>query len=69
MGRAREVCIGDRVVGAADFACGLGFIVTMACKFYFDFLELGVIVYMLLTIAVLLEFISLKLKEKYIVKT
>ncbi|HAP6869978.1 TPA: ABC transporter permease, partial [Enterococcus faecium] len=47
----------------------LGFQLTMASNFYFDFREIGVMVYMILTIAVLLEFISLKLKEKYIVKT
>ncbi|EME8106252.1 ABC transporter permease subunit [Enterococcus faecium] len=56
-------------VGAAAGAGGLGFQLTMASNFYFDFREIGVMVYMILTIAVLLEFISLKLKEKYIVKT
>lgn len=56
-------------VGAAAGAGGLGFQLVMASGFYFDFRELGVIVYLILAIVLLLEIISLKLKKKYLVKT
>lgn len=56
-------------VGAAAGAGGLGFQLTMASNFYFDFREIGILVYMILVVVVLLEVISLRLKKRYLAKT
>ncbi|EPH96564.1 putative phosphonate ABC transporter, permease protein PhnE [Enterococcus faecalis 13-SD-W-01] len=56
-------------VGAAAGAGGLGFQLIMASNFYFDFREIGVLVYMILAVVVLLELTSIGLKRKYLAKT
>lgn len=56
-------------VGAAAGAGGIGYELFMAGNFYFDIQEIGVIVYLSLITAAMLEFISFKLRAKYIVKT
>lgn len=55
-------------VGAAAGAGGLGFQLAMASGFYFDLHEIGVMVYMVLIVAAVLELISMKLRSSYIVK-
>ncbi|MBO0453502.1 phosphonate transport system permease [Enterococcus sp. AZ196] len=55
-------------VGAAAGAGGLGFQLAMASGFYFDLHEIGVMVYMILLVAAVLELISMKLRSNYIVK-
>jgi phosphonate transport system permease protein len=54
-------------VGAAAGAGGIGYELFMAGNFYFDINEIGVIVYASLITAAVLEFISFKLRERYIV--
>lgn len=53
-------------VGAAAGAGGIGYQLYMASGFYFDFHEVGLIVYMLLLFAVILEIISYMLRNKVI---
>lgn len=55
-------------VGAAAGAGGLGFQLAMASGFYFDLHEIGVMVYMILIVAAILELISMRLRSNYIVK-
>lgn len=55
-------------VGAAAGAGGLGFQLAMVSGFYFDFHEIGVLVYMILAVVAILEIVSIKLRGKYLVK-
>lgn len=52
-------------MGAAAGAGGIGFELFMASGFYFDLSEVGFITYMILLIAIVLEFISTRLKSRY----
>jgi len=54
-------------LGAAAGAGGIGFRLTMASNFYFDLHEVGLIVFMLLAVALVLEFISIQLRNKLLV--
>lgn len=56
-------------VGAAAGAGGIGFELFMVSGFYFDFRELGIIVYMTMLVAAALELISMKLRSAYLVKS
>lgn len=56
-------------VGAAAGAGGLGFQLAMASSFYFDFREIGVMVYLVLGVAAILEMISIRLRSKYVTRT
>lgn len=56
-------------MGAVAGAGGIGFELFMASGFYFDMREVGFITYAILLIAVLLEFMSTRLKKRYIVKS
>jgi len=56
-------------VGAAAGAGGIGFQLFMISGYYFDLHELGVIVYMTMFVAAVLELISTKLRAAYLVKT
>lgn len=56
-------------VGATAGAGGIGFQLFMVSAFYHDLHELGVIVYMALFVAALLEIASMKLRAAYIVRT
>ncbi|MBA1335501.1 MAG: Phosphonate ABC transporter permease protein PhnE1 [Firmicutes bacterium] len=51
-------------MGAAAGAGGIGYELFMDSSFYFDLREIGLITYFILAIAVMLEFISIKLKVK-----
>lgn len=52
-------------MGAAAGAGGIGFELFMASGFYFDLREVGMITYAILLVAILLEFISTRLKNRY----
>ncbi|WP_163581639.1 ABC transporter permease subunit [Gracilibacillus saliphilus] len=52
-------------MGAAAGAGGIGFELFMASGFYFDLREVGFITYAVLIIAIILEVISTRLKERY----
>ncbi|WP_208585860.1 ABC transporter permease subunit [Gracilibacillus suaedae] len=52
-------------MGAAAGAGGIGFELFMASGFYFDLREVGFITYAILIIAIILEVISTRLKERY----
>ncbi|QUG40104.1 ABC transporter permease subunit [Psychrobacillus sp. INOP01] len=52
-------------MGAAAGAGGIGFELFMASGFYFDMREVGLITYMILILAIILEFTSTKLKSRY----
>jgi len=52
-------------MGAAAGAGGIGFELFMASGFYFDLREVGFITYAILIIAILLEVISTRLKNRY----
>ncbi|MEI3612486.1 ABC transporter permease subunit [Pseudogracilibacillus sp. SO30301A] len=52
-------------MGAAAGAGGIGFELFMASGFYFDFQEVGLITYIILVIAIILEMLSTQLKERY----
>ncbi|MGJ9459128.1 ABC transporter permease subunit [Oceanobacillus sp. CF4.6] len=52
-------------MGAAAGAGGIGFELFMASGFYFDLREVGFITYAILIIAILLEIISTRLKNRY----
>lgn len=52
-------------MGAAAGAGGIGFELFMASGFYFDLREVGMITYMILIFAVVLEILSTKMKERY----
>jgi len=51
-------------MGAAAGAGGIGYELFMASGYYFDLREVGLITYFILIIAVILEYISVKLKVK-----
>lgn len=53
-------------VGAAAGADDIGYYLFMAGSFYFNFHEVGLIVYMLLAVAVILELVSMKLRGHYL---
>ncbi|MBZ2201733.1 MAG: ABC transporter permease subunit [Lentilactobacillus hilgardii] len=53
-------------VGAAAGAGGIGYQLFMASGFYFDFHEVGMIVYLILAFTIPLEIVSYKLRTKYI---
>jgi len=53
-------------VGAAAGADDIGYYLFMASGFYFNFHEVGLIVYMLLAIAIALEIISMRLRGHYL---
>lgn len=55
-------------MGAVAGAGGIGFELFMASGFYFDIREVGFITYAILLVAVILEFMSTKLKKRYIMK-
>lgn len=52
-------------MGAAAGAGGIGFELFMASGFYFDLREVGMITYMILIFAIILEILSTKMKERY----
>ncbi|ARF14157.1 ABC transporter permease subunit [Sporosarcina ureae] len=52
-------------MGAAAGAGGIGFELFMASSFYFDLREVGMITYMILVLAIILEVISTLLKNRY----
>ena len=52
-------------MGAAAGAGGIGFELFMASGFYFDLREVGFITYMILLLAIILEFMSTRLKNRY----
>ncbi|MEI4769843.1 ABC transporter permease subunit [Psychrobacillus sp. FJAT-51614] len=52
-------------MGAAAGAGGIGFELFMASGFYFDMREVGMITYMILVLAIILELTSTKLKSRY----
>ena len=52
-------------MGAAAGAGGIGFELFMASGFYFDLREVGMITYMILAFAVVLEILSTRLKDRY----
>ena len=52
-------------MGAAAGAGGIGFELYMASGFYFDLREVGFITYAILLIAIILEIISTRLKNRY----
>ncbi len=52
-------------MGAAAGAGGIGFELFMASGFYFDMREVGLITYMILILAIVLELTSTKLKSRY----
>ncbi len=54
-------------MGAAAGAGGIGFELFMASGFYFDLREVGFITYAILVVAVILEMISTKMKNRYLV--
>ena len=56
-------------VGAAAGAGGIGFELFMVSGFYFDLHELGVIVYMTMAVAAVLEVISTRLRTANLVRT
>lgn len=53
-------------VGAASGAGGIGYDMFMSGTMYFDIREIGVFVYLIFTVALILEFISYFLKNKYL---
>lgn len=53
-------------VGAAAGAGGIGYQLYMASGFYFDFHEVGMIVYLILAFTIPLEIVSYTLRTKYI---
>lgn len=52
-------------MGAAAGAGGIGFELFMASGFYFDMREVGMITYMILVLAIILELTSTRLKSRY----
>ncbi|MFJ7825923.1 phosphonate ABC transporter, permease protein PhnE [Psychrobacillus sp. NPDC096623] len=52
-------------MGAAAGAGGIGFELFMASGFYFDMREVGLITYMILILAIVLELTSTRLKRRY----
>ncbi|ALS77359.1 phosphonate ABC transporter permease [Planococcus kocurii] len=52
-------------MGAAAGAGGIGFELFMASGFYFDLREVGMITYMVLIFAIILEVFSTKMKDRY----
>ena len=52
-------------MGAAAGAGGIGFELFMASGFYFDLREVGFITYVILIIAIILEVISTRMKNRY----
>ncbi|WP_334329104.1 PhnE/PtxC family ABC transporter permease [Companilactobacillus sp. HBUAS59699] len=55
-------------VGAAAGAGGIGYQLFVASGMSFDFHEVGMIVYLIIAVAILLEFIAVKLRKTYIAK-
>lgn len=55
-------------VGAAAGAGGIGYQLFVASGMSFDFHEVGMIVYLIIAVAILLEFIAVKLRKAYIAK-
>ncbi|MFD1419621.1 PhnE/PtxC family ABC transporter permease [Lactiplantibacillus songbeiensis] len=55
-------------VGAAAGADDIGYYLFMASGFYFNFHEVGLIVYLLLGVAIVLEVVSMKLRGHYLQK-
>lgn len=53
-------------MGAAAGAGGIGFELFMASGFYFDLREVGLITYIILIVAILLEITSTQIKKKYL---
>lgn len=53
-------------VGAAAGADDIGYFLFMAGSFYFDFHEVGLIVYLLLGVAIVLELVSMRLRGHYL---
>ena len=53
-------------VGAASAAGGIGYDMFMSGTMYFDIREIGVFVYLIFIVALILEFISYFLKNKYL---
>ena len=56
------------LVGAAAGAGGIGYDMFMAGTMYFDIQEIGVFVYLIFSVAVILELISYFLKKNYLKK-
>lgn len=53
-------------VGAAAGADDIGYFLFMAGSFYFNFHEVGLIVYLLLAVAIVLELVSMRLRGHYL---
>jgi phosphonate transport system permease protein len=59
-----EINFGNAVaMGAAAGAAGIGFDLFMASGFYFDLKEVGLITYLILVVAIMMEMISTKMKS------
>ena len=56
------------LVGAAAGAGGIGYDMFMAGTMYFDIQEIGIFVYLIFSVAIILEFISYFLKKNYLKK-
>ncbi|WP_054648951.1 PhnE/PtxC family ABC transporter permease [Lacticaseibacillus pantheris] len=54
------------VVGAAAGAGGIGYQLFVASNFYFDFHEVGMIVYYILAFVLILELVSSRLRHRFI---
>ncbi|WP_026895632.1 PhnE/PtxC family ABC transporter permease [Clostridiisalibacter paucivorans] len=54
-------------MGAAAGAGGIGFELFMASGFYFDIREVGFITYLILIIAIILEILSTRVKDKFLI--
>ncbi|MFT8492347.1 PhnE/PtxC family ABC transporter permease [Liquorilactobacillus satsumensis] len=61
-----EINFGDAIaVGAAAGAGGIGYQLFMSSTMYFDFHEVGFLVYFVLAFAVILEFLSYQLRTRF----
>jgi phosphonate transport system permease protein len=52
-------------MGAAAGAGGIGFQLSMAAGYYYDIREIGVITYLILGVALIMELIATRLKARY----
>ena len=57
------------VVGAASGAGGIGYEMFMAGTMYFDIKEIGFFTYLIFSVAIILERISVRLRKKYIIRS
>ena len=55
-------------VGAVAGAGGIGYQLFLAGSFYYDIHEVGLIVYLCLAVAVVLEVVATRLRKRYVVQ-